>query len=438
MSRSQRAFVALVIAVTLAQAVSLTSRAGRGETDFGVFYRTCRLLAAGIGAEIYTRLDAVTTWPISLSPTGLAIFQPFAWLNPRPAGAAWGLFNLALLGVSLVGLRDVLDDRDRGQASRVYLPAAMLLLILSIASIQVGQFSVLFVACWILAFRALLRGRFFWTAFLLAIPGAIKLYPLLMVAVPLSLARSLKIGVRHVILVALSLLVMCLLVPATMYGARSWALNVSFWQNVILNPAGQVQYMQFPRFGNQSFDSLLLRYFTHEPDFHDVFVNIPHLALGSRGRRDREPRACPRPRDHGRHGVAPAAPITNVRPAGSGRDGGAWSSTCICCSRKPRRVMRSIRCLGSSRCCSRPPIAVDRQPLPAAGVDGSKLWSSLPCSCFCSRCRFRRSVSAFWGRCGCGSKTSAAFVGIERANRARARFMDPGGTVLRWAACNSY
>jgi len=279
MSRTQRAFVALVIAVTVAQAVSLTSRAGRGETDFGVFYRTCRLLAAGIGAELYTRLDAVTTWPISLSPTGLAIFQPFATLNPALAGAAWGLFNLALLGVSLVALRDLLVDRDQAQGNRIYLPAAMLFLILSTASIQVGQFSVLFVACWILAFRALLRQRYFWTAFLLAIPSAIKLYPLLMLAVPLSLARTVRIGVRHGILLAISLLVMCLLVPATMYGARTWALNVSFWQNVILNPAGQVQYMQFPRFGNQSFDSLLLRYFTHEPDFHDVFVNIPHLAL---------------------------------------------------------------------------------------------------------------------------------------------------------------
>lgn len=277
MSLAKRAFVALVVAMTLAQAVSLTSRAGRGETDFGVFYRTCRLLAAGVGAELYTRLDAVTTWPISLSPTGLAIFQPFASLNPALAGAAWGLFNLALLGGSLVALRDLLDDA--GQANRVYLPAAMLFLILSTASIQVGQFSVLFVACWILAFRAVLRGRLFWTAFLLAIPGAIKLYPLLMLAVPLSLARSTRIAVRHVILLALSLLVMSLLVPAMIYGARSWALNVSFWQNVILNPAGQVQYMQFPRFGNQSLDSLLLRYFTHEPDFHDVFVNIPHLAM---------------------------------------------------------------------------------------------------------------------------------------------------------------
>jgi uncharacterized membrane protein len=74
-----------------------------------------------------------------------------------------------------------------------------------------------------------------------------------------------------------------LLVPAVMYGTRAWALNVSFWQNVILSSAGQVQYMQFPRFGNQSVDAVLLRYLTHEPDFHDVFVYIPHLALDKAG-----------------------------------------------------------------------------------------------------------------------------------------------------------
>jgi hypothetical protein len=52
---------------------------------------------------------------------------------------------------------------------------------------------------------------------------------------------------------------------------------VSFWRNVILSPAGQVQYMQTVRHSNQSLDTLLLRYFSYEPDFHDLFVNVPHL-----------------------------------------------------------------------------------------------------------------------------------------------------------------
>jgi hypothetical protein len=278
MSRPARAFSALVIVVTLAQAISLVSRGSRGESDFGVFYRTCQLLAAGMGGELYLRLDAVTTWPISLSPTGLAIFQPLVLLNSTMASAAWALFNLILLGISVVSLRTMLT-----RLQRVVVPTALLLLILSSGSIQVGQFSVLFVACWILACSSLAAGRYFHAGLFLAIPTAIKLYPLMMLAIPISLARSVRMGVRQVLFMLISLLIMCLLVPAVMYGTRVWALNVSFWENVVLSSTGQIQYMQFPRFGNQSLDALLLRYLTYEPDFHDVFVNIPHLWLDKAG-----------------------------------------------------------------------------------------------------------------------------------------------------------
>jgi hypothetical protein len=82
--------VVLVLLGTLGQAVSLVSRGRRGDTDFGVFHRTTQLLAGGIGSELYPRLDVVTTWPISLSPTGLAIFQPLAGLSPVMASAVWG------------------------------------------------------------------------------------------------------------------------------------------------------------------------------------------------------------------------------------------------------------------------------------------------------------------------------------------------------------
>src|SRR4029079_8351507 len=132
MSRAARGFIALVIVFTLAQAVSLVSRGSRGESDVAVFYRTCRLLATGIGGELYPRLDAVTTWPISLSPTGLAIFQPLASFGPGMAAAGWATFNLILLGFSVVALRTVLTSGDES-LQRVFVPAALLLLILSSA-----------------------------------------------------------------------------------------------------------------------------------------------------------------------------------------------------------------------------------------------------------------------------------------------------------------
>jgi hypothetical protein len=279
MSRSARAVFALVSLATLGQAISLVSRGSRGESDFGVFYRTCQLLAAGIGGELYPRLDAVTTWPISLSPTGLAIFQPLGLLSPTLASAAWALFNLALLVISLLVLRTLLRDSGDAHSQDVFAWAGTVLLLLSSGSIQVGQFSVLFVACWILSLGSLAAGRFFWSGLFLAIPAAIKLYPIMMVAIPLSLVRNLRAGLRQMVLVATSLLVMCVVVPAAMYGSRGWTLNVSFWKNVILSPDGQVQYMQTVRHANQSLDTLLLRYLSYEPDFHDVFAQVPHLSF---------------------------------------------------------------------------------------------------------------------------------------------------------------
>jgi hypothetical protein len=269
--------VVLVLLGTLGQAVSLVSRGRRGDTDFGVFHRTTQLLAGGIGSELYPRLDVVTTWPISLSPTGLAIFQPLAGLSPVMASAVWAGVNLVLLGISLVALRDLLTRTGDVRSNEFFAWAAVILLVLSSGSIQVGQFSVLFVACWIASLSALAADRPFSALLLLALPSAIKLYPAMMLAIPLSFVRNVRAGFHQIVQFAVSLVIMCLIVPIAMYGATGWTLNVSFWRNVILSPAGQVQYMQTVRHSNQSLDTLLLRYFSYEPDFHDLFVNVPHF-----------------------------------------------------------------------------------------------------------------------------------------------------------------
>jgi glycosyl transferase family 87 len=278
MSRSARVVVVLVLLGTLGQAVSLVSRSTRGgDSDFGVFHRTAQLLAAGMGGDLYPRLDAVTTWPISLSPTGLAFFQPLAGLSPVTASAVWALVNLVLLGMSIVALRDLLTSNADTRANEFFAWAMVILLVLASGSIQVGQFSVLFVACWILSLRALAADRQFTASLLLAVPSAIKLYPVMMLAVPLAFVTNVREGLRQILQFAVALLVMCLIVPMAMYGSRGWELTVSFWRNVILSPDGQVQYMQTVRHANQSLDTLLLRYFSYEPDFHDLFVNVPHF-----------------------------------------------------------------------------------------------------------------------------------------------------------------
>ena len=276
----------------MAQAISLVARGSRGLSDFGVFYRTCRLLSTGMGGELYPRLDVVTTWPISLSPTGLAIFQPLCLLGPGAAAALWALFNLTLLGISLVVLRSLLSGRGDWDPEALFAWSAILYLVLSTASIQVGQFSVLFVACWILSLGFLARGRLLWASVFLAIPSAIKLYPVLMVAVPFSLIRTIRMGLKQALLIVACLLTMCLLVPALMYGSRASALNQSFWENVILSPEGQVAYMLTLRYSNQSLDAVLLRYLSYDPGFHEVYAGVPHfsfdrshvLALANMGR----------------------------------------------------------------------------------------------------------------------------------------------------------
>lgn len=276
----------------MVQAISLVARGSRGLSDFGVFYRTCRLLATGMGGELYPRLDVVTSWPISLSPTGLAIFQPLCLLGPGAAAAVWALFNLTLLGISLVVLRSCLSGRGDWDPEALFAWSAILYLVLSTASIQVGQFSVLFVACWILSMGFLARGRLLGASVFLAIPSAIKLYPVLMVAVPLSLVKTPKVALRQALLIAACLLTMCLLVPVLIYGSRAWALNLSFWENVILSPEGQLAYTLTLRYSNQSLDAVLLRYLTYDPGFHEVYAGVPHfsfdrsyvLALANMGR----------------------------------------------------------------------------------------------------------------------------------------------------------
>ena len=54
---------------------------------------------------------------------------------------------------------------------------------------------------------------------------------------------------------------------------------MSFWENVILSPVGQVAYMQTLRYSNQSLDAVLLRYFSYDPEFHEVFPSVPHVSF---------------------------------------------------------------------------------------------------------------------------------------------------------------
>jgi hypothetical protein len=264
--------------LVVVQAVSLTNRAATGESDFGVFYRTAHLLAEGAGGELYEERDSATGWPISIPPAGMAVFQLFSYLRPAVAGAAWGAFNLLLCALALLALRRIFERSEASQAelSIAFPWLGAVFLVLASGSVQVGQFSVLFVACWVFALYFLAIGKVGRAMLMWAAPAAIKLYPLLMFAIPFSTSEDRRAALRMVGWFVLSLLALWYVVPSLFYGTRVWELNASFFENVVLDPSGRVKWMQaLGSNANQSLDAALIRYLSYYPKFHDRYGWIP-------------------------------------------------------------------------------------------------------------------------------------------------------------------
>ena len=265
------------IVLVIAQAVSLFGRVQDEGTDFSVFYNTSKLLQNGAGAEIYSHDDAETGWLITIPPFGQALMQPLVWFSPTVAAILWGVFNLFLLLASLLALRSFLERLDRQQ--RLYLRAfpwmAVLLLFLSAGSIQVGQWSVFFTACWIFYLNEASKRRDGLAGCLLAVPAAIKLYPLLLMAIPVFVGKSRQV------MGLIAGLVLCLLLPTVFYGARTLPLTTAFFQEVVLNPQGRVAESQTARStANQGLDAVMLRVLSYDAKFHGrKFPNYPHLSL---------------------------------------------------------------------------------------------------------------------------------------------------------------
>ncbi|UCG58368.1 MAG: DUF2029 domain-containing protein [Phycisphaerales bacterium] len=258
---------------------------GRGadlKSDIGCFYSATTQLNNGIGGDLYTLPDPATGWPMCMSVPGLVIFQPLSLLSPFLAATIWAVFNLALLAVSVVLLCKFLDRLDhRWDIYQEALPSAIIiLLLLSVGSIQVGQYSVLFVACWILYLYSVAGRRNYLAGILLAIPSAIKLYPAMMLAVPVFCRGNRRGLTKQVLSFVLGVLFLFVIVPRLVYGPRAWELNKSFFQNIIFGGSAklsQVQSLDTP--ANQSLDTVMLRYLSHDPAFHSRFPNVPHLHL---------------------------------------------------------------------------------------------------------------------------------------------------------------
>lgn len=254
----------LACAVLVVQAVSLYYRGAKEESDVGVFYRTARLLDAGAGAELYEERDSKTGWPIAIPPVGMAFFQSVSRLGPGGLAAVWAVFNVVLVGLGVWFLRGLVSPSLFPWMAAVWL-------VLAGGSVQVGQFSVLFALCWIVALRASSwAGPWLW-----ALPAAIKLYPALLFFTSLSRKDGLRVGLAT----CGALIVLFFVVPYVFYGGRAWDLNASFIENVVLDPSGRVKWMQaLGTTANQGLDAVLIRYLSWYPKFHERY-SVPTAGL---------------------------------------------------------------------------------------------------------------------------------------------------------------
>lgn len=263
--RITRWALAVAILVTVLQAVTLVQRGERKLSDIGVYHRASELLRHGAGADVYRGTQP--GWPISMPPVGFAFFKPFASLGNLGGSLVWAAVNLALLAVIAGAVWRTVHGRAPVLA-RIFPWVVKVLLLLSVGSPQVGQFSILFVACWALALLAVADEK----------PAAVKLYPAVLAAAPISSAHGPQAAAKTALIFVGAALLVWFFVPLAAYGAEAPAMNLSCLQNVILNGA-QMEYLCSLRaVSNQGMDTILLRYLTHEPSFYDARF-LPHLHL---------------------------------------------------------------------------------------------------------------------------------------------------------------
>lgn len=271
-------FAALVMILWIGNSINMVKRASHSGSDVGVFYQTAVLLNQGGGAEVYGAKGLFHGWFRCIPPAGLAFFQPLAHFGPGVAGFLWMLLNWAMLAAAIVMLRRFLGrlDHQRRLYQSLFPYAAILLVLMSLGSIQVGQFSLLFTACWIGYLLANTRDRGFWMGLSLALPSAIKIYPVLLLMVPLSVRG--RRGFREMGFFALGIVLLCGVVPTLFNGVRVVELTTSFLREVVFNPNGRMsENFRVGSVSNQGLESIFLRYLSYDPQFHAEYPRFPHL-----------------------------------------------------------------------------------------------------------------------------------------------------------------
>lgn len=274
------AAVALALGAALSQCVVLVRRVARGKTDFSVIYRTAQAINRGEDGDLYAGARNAK-WPRSIPPVGTAPFQALALMRPAAAAAVWCVAAMVVLagGAACLVLTVAALAPDRGDY-RDALPWALAVMgLLACDCLQTGQFSILFAACWLAFMLAASRGRSVWAGLALALPAAIKFYPAVLAAVPLALRRG-----RALLWFALGWLALTALVPLCVLGpARAWDLSRGYVRHNFLADENVVNLrFHAATISNQGIDVVMLRYLTHDREFHAAAAHVPHLDLPRR------------------------------------------------------------------------------------------------------------------------------------------------------------
>lgn len=291
------AAVAAATIFALTQCAVLVRRAGRGKTDFSVIYRTARAINRGEGGDLYAR-PADPSWPRCIPPVGTAGFQLLALMPPRTAAIVWCAVTLAVLAAGAACLARAINALGPDATDyRHALPSGVAVLVLLAADcLQTGQFSILFVACWLAFIPAAMHRRDALAGVALALPAAVKFYPALLLAVPLALRRASSGSSRSsrskkaVLAFAIAWIALTAIVPLCILGpARAWDLSAGYVRHNFLADANVVNArFHAATVSNQAIDVVLLRYLTSDGEFHAPAAaasasasaqKVPHLDL---------------------------------------------------------------------------------------------------------------------------------------------------------------
>jgi len=254
---------------------SMLFRVTTGQTDFSIFYRTAQAVQGGVAAEFYGQMDEVTDCHRCISPAGTMLFAYMPWLSLRGAALVWVAFNLGLLVLCAWCLWRLFGrlERQRRLYQRTWPWALVILAVLALDCLQVGQLSLLFTTCWLVA---LVADKGLLAASMLMLPAAIKLYPALLFALPLGLRRW-----REALWLPVAAVLVGLLLPWPLYGRHLLEMWAGFSHYMIFSSeSSRVVSMINPYLpSNQSLDVTVLRYLADLPDFGRVYPWFPHLAL---------------------------------------------------------------------------------------------------------------------------------------------------------------